>query len=61
MSKFEKNKNDFDLRAFFNSEKGKHLLEQGERQLRKDFDTNTGVCSPEEDKAWEYLKKEILL
>lgn len=61
MSEIEKKETDFDLRAFFNSKKGKEILEQSEKDLRKEFMTNTGMFSPEEDEAWEYLKKEISL
>ncbi len=61
MSQFKKNKPEFDLRAFFNSDKGKEILEQSEKDLKEEFRTNTGMFSPEEDEAWEYLKKEISL
>ena len=44
---------DFDLRAFFNSKKGKEILEQSEKDLREEFMTNTGMFSPEEDKLWQ--------
>ncbi len=61
MSEIEKKETDFDLRAFFNSKKGKEILEQSEKDLREEFMTNTVMFSPEEDEAWEYLKKEISL
>ena len=56
MSEIEKKETDFDLRAFFNSKKGKEILEQSEKDLREEFMINTGMFSPEEDEAWEFLK-----
>ena len=44
------------IRTFFNSKKGKEILEQNEKDLKEEFRTNTGMFSPVEDKAWEYLK-----
>ena len=45
-----------DLRVFFNSKKGREILEQSEKDLKEEFITQTGMFSPEEDEAWEYLK-----
>lgn len=59
LSEIEKKETEFDLRAFFNSKKGKEILEQSEKDLKKEFMTNTGMFSPEEDEKWAYLKKEI--
>ncbi|KKN18820.1 hypothetical protein LCGC14_0951940 [marine sediment metagenome] len=53
MSDIWSDKKDFNLRVFFNSKKGKEILEQSEKDLREEFMTNTGMFSPEEDEAWE--------
>ena len=55
--KIKKKETDFDLRTFFNSKKGKEILERSEKDLKKEFMTYTGMFSPEEDEAWKYLKK----
>ena len=38
MSEIEKKETDFDLRAFFNSKKGKEILEQSEKDLKALFE-----------------------
>lgn len=59
MNKIKRKKTDDLITAFFNSEKGKELLWRNEKELEEEFRTKTGCFSPEEDKAWSYLKKEI--
>lgn len=59
MNKLERKKTDDKIIGFFNSEKGKELLRRNEKELEEEFRTKTGWFSPEEDKAWGYLKKEI--
>jgi len=52
-------KTDAEIIAFFNSEKGKEFLRKNEEKLKEEFRMKTGWFSPEEDKAWAHLNKEI--
>ncbi len=52
-------KTDTEIIAFFNSEKGKEILRKNEEKLKEEFRTKTGWFSPEEDKVWAHLNKEI--
>ena len=59
MSRDNIKKTDTEITAFFNSEKGKLFLRENEEKLKEEFRTKTGWFSPEEDKAWAHLSKEI--
>ena len=59
MSSDNTKKTDTEIIAFFNSERGKEILRKNEEKLKEEFKTKTGWFSPEEDKAWAHLNKEI--
>ena len=59
MSRDNIKKTDTEIIAFFNSEKGKEFLRENEEKLKEEFRTKTDWFSPEEDKAWAHLSKEI--
>ena len=61
MSKIEEINNILEnkIRNLFQTKKGKFFLKENKEKTIKEAENNTGWFSPEEDKAWAYLNKDI--